>query len=166
MIDVVVVFIVALFVVLGFYWGAIRQLLAVMGLFASLVVSGRYALGLADVVQQFQLERPYAMLTAVMLIMLGVNGTASLLASLIHQFFGLIALGWLDHVIGGVFGLFQAMVTVVTVMLMLAAFPHQDWVEAMRTSLAVNTLVYVFGGVVLPFVPEPLQSSLAIVVFR
>lgn len=166
MVDVFVVLTVALFAVLGFYWGAIRQLLAVMGLLASLVVSGRFAFVIADVFEQYTLERPYAMLLAVLCIMVGVGGTTSVLASLIHQFFGLIALGWLDHLIGGLFGLLQAMVTLVAVMLMLAAFPHQDWVDALRSSIAVNTLVYVFGGVVLPFVPEPLQSSLSIVVYR
>jgi uncharacterized membrane protein required for colicin V production len=75
-------------------------------------------------------------------------------------------LGWLDHLIGGLFGLLQAMITLVAVMLMLAAFPHQDWIDTLRVSMAVNTLVYVFGGVVLPFIPEPLQSSLSIVVYR
>jgi hypothetical protein len=38
--------------------------------------------------------------------------------------------------------------------------------DALRMSHMVNLIVYVFGGVVLTFIPEPLQSALRIVVFR
>jgi len=48
----------------------------------------------------------------------------------------------------------------------LAAFPNQLWIDTLRASTAVNLIVYLFGGTVLPVIPEPLQSAVRIVVFR
>jgi membrane protein required for colicin V production len=78
----------------------------------------------------------------------------------------LIALGWIDHVIGALLGALQAVLLSVIILLVMAAFPNQIWVDMLRASGMVNLSVYMFGGVVLMFVPEPLQTALRIVVFR
>lgn len=166
LVDLVVVFVMAIFAVLGFYWGAIRQLLAMAGLIAGLVVAGRVAIQFAEVLNVFVADRSIAMLLSVTMIMLGINGGASLLASLIQHNFGLIALGTVDHIIGGIFGFVQATVMLVSLMLIMAAFPNQLWIDTLRASTAVNLIVYLFGGMVLPVIPEPLQSSVRMVVFR
>jgi len=166
LVDLAVVLIMAVFVVLGFYWGAIRQILAMAGLVASLVVAGRVAIQFAELLQVFVVDQSIAMFLSVMMIMLAINGGASLVASLIQHHFGLIALGTVDHIIGGVFGLVQATMMLVALLLILAAFPNQLWIDTLRASTAVNLIVYLFGGMVLPVIPEPLQSSVRIVVFR
>lgn len=166
LVDLVVVLTMAIFAVLGYYWGAIRQLLAMAGLIASLVVAGRVAIQFAELLNGYVVDQSIAMFLAVMMIMLGISGGASLLASLIQQRFGLIALGMLDHIIGGIFGFVQATIMLVALLMVLAAFPHQMWIDTLRASTAVNLIVYLFGGVVLPVIPEPLQSSVRIVVFR
>lgn len=166
LVDLVVVFVMAIFAVLGFYWGAIRQLLAMAGLIAGLVVAGRVAIQFAEVLNVFVADRSIAMLLSVTMIMFAINGGASLLASLIQHYFGLIALGTVDYVIGGIFGFVQATIMLVSLMLILAAFPNQLWIDTLRASTAVNLIVYLFGGMVLPVIPEPLQSSVRMVVFR
>jgi membrane protein required for colicin V production len=166
LVDLAIVFIMTMFAVLGFYWGAIRQLLAITGLIASLVVAGRVGVSFAELVQIYVVDQSLAMLLSVMMIMLAVNGGASLLASLIQHHFGLIALGTLDHVIGGILGFVQATIMLVGLLLILAAFPNQLWIDALRASTAVNLVVYLFGGVVLPVIPDPLQSAVRMVIFR
>jgi membrane protein required for colicin V production len=166
LVDLIVVFVMTMFAVLGFYWGAIRQLLAVTGLIASLVVAGRLAIQFAELIQVYVIDQSIAMVLAVVMIMLAVNGGASLLASLIQHHFGLIALGTLDHLIGGVLGFVQATIMLVGLMLILAAFPNQLWIDALRASTAVNLIVYLFGGMVLPVIPEPLQGAVRMVIFR
>ena len=47
-VDLVIITIIVLFTTFGFYWGAIRQLLAVTGLLASIVVASRFAPSVAD----------------------------------------------------------------------------------------------------------------------
>jgi membrane protein required for colicin V production len=165
-VDLVIIIIIVLFTTLGFYWGAIRQLLAVTGLLASIVMASRFASSVADVLQGMIADNTVAMLTAVLLIMMAVSGSASLMASLIQHYYGLIALGWVDHIIGALLGTLQAVLLSVMVLLVMAAFPNQVWVDMLRESSMVNLCVYMFGGVVLMFVPEPLQQALRIVVFR
>lgn len=165
-VDIVILLVVVLFTTLGFYWGAIRQLLAITGLLASFVVAGRYALDVATMLESFPLPSAYTKLVAVLLIMMAINGSASLAASLIQHFAGLIALGWIDHLLGALIGALQSLLVVVGILLVMAAFPHEAWMDALRMSHMVNLIVYVFGGVVLTFIPEPLQSALRIVVFR
>ncbi|MFM7678275.1 MAG: CvpA family protein [Roseiflexaceae bacterium] len=165
-VDIAILLLVVVFTTLGFYWGAIRQLLAIIGLLASFVVAGRYGMSVAALIEPSVANRSYAMLIAVMLIMMAVNGCASLAASLIQQFAGLIALGLVDHLLGALLGALQALLVVVGLLLVMAAFPHQTWMDALRMSNVVNGMVYVFGGVVLTFIPDPLQSALRIVIFR
>jgi membrane protein required for colicin V production len=165
-VDLVIIIIIVIFTTMGFYWGAIRQLLAVTGLLASIVIASRFAPGVADALHGMIADDATAMLVAVLLIMMAVSGSASLLASLIQHYYGLIALGWVDHIIGALLGTLQAVLLTVMVLLVMAAFPNQGWVDMLRASSMVNLSVYVFGGVVLTFVPEPLQHALRIVVFR
>jgi membrane protein required for colicin V production len=165
-VDLVIIIVIVLFTTMGFYWGAIRQLLAVTGLLASIVVASRFAPSVADVLTVQISDDAIAMVVAVLLIMMAVSGSASLIASLIQHYYGLIALGWVDHIIGALLGTLQAVILSVMILLVMAAFPNQVWVDMLRASSMVNICVYVFGGVVLMFVPEPLQQALRIVVFR
>lgn len=166
LVDLAVVLIMTMFAVLGFYWGAIRQLLAITGLIASLVVAGRVSIQFAELIQVYVIDQSIAMFLSVLMIMLAVNGGASVFASLIQQQYGLIALGILDHVIGGILGFVQATMMLVGLLLILAAFPNQLWINELRASTAVNLIVYLFGGMVLPVIPEPLQSAVRMVIFR
>lgn len=165
-VDLVIIIVIVLFTTMGFYWGAIRQLLAVTGLLASIVVASRFAPSVADVLTVQISDDAIAMVVAVLLIMMAVSGSASLIASLIQHYYGLIALGWVDYIIGALLGTLQAVILSVMILLVMAAFPNQVWVDMLRASSMVNMCVYVFGGVVLMFVPEPLQQALRIVVFR
>jgi membrane protein required for colicin V production len=150
----------------GILLGAIRQLLAVTGLLASIVVASRFAPSVSDALHGVITDDAVAMLIAVLLIMMAVSGSASLIASIIQHYYGLIALGWIDHIIGALLGTLQAILLSVMVLLVTAAFPNQIWVDMLRASSVVNLSVYMFGGVVLTFVLEPLQQALRIVVFR
>lgn len=165
-VDIAILLLVVVFTTMGFYWGAIRQLLAITGLLASFVVAGRYGMTVATLIEPLVTNRSYAMVWAFALIMMAVNGSASLAASLIQHFAGLIALGLVDHLLGALLGMLQAFLVVVGLLLVMAAFPHQTWMDALRVSNMVNAIVYVFGGVVITFIPDPLQSALRMVIFR
>jgi len=49
-VDIAILLLVVVFTTLGFYWGAIRQLLAITGLLASFVVAGRYGVSVAALI--------------------------------------------------------------------------------------------------------------------
>lgn len=165
-VDLTMIVIIVLFATMGFYWGAIRQLLAVTGLITSIVVASIFAPSVADSLHSVFVDSAVGMLAAVLVIMMAVSGSVSLMASLIQRYYGLIALGLADHIIGGLLGALQAVLLSVMVLLVMAAFPNQAWVDLLRASRMVSVSVYTFGGVVLMFVPEPLQHALRIVMFR
>jgi hypothetical protein len=107
-----------------------------------------------------------ALLVSVVLLLLLVNGSASYFASVIQQRYGLIALGVIDHSIGAFLAVIQALVTLVALILVSIAYPMGDWHDVLTGSSGVKILIYYFGGAVLSFIPEPLQSALRVVVYR
>ena len=166
LVDVIVVLCVSLYAVLGFYWGAIRQLVALTSVVAGLVVTGRLGITLSHFVAIIVPSPHGALLVSVVLLLVLVNGSASYFASVIQQRYGLIALGVIDHSIGAFLALIQALVTLVALILVSIAYPMGDWHDVLTASSGVKILIYYFGGAVLSFIPEPLQSALRVVVYR
>ena len=166
LVDVIVVLCVSLYAVLGFYWGAIRQLVALTSVIAGLVVSGRLAIPFSHFVAIIVPSQHGALLVSVVLLLLLVNGSASYFASVIQQRYGLIALGVIDHSVGAFLAVIQALMTLVALILVSIAYPIGDWHEVLTGSSGVKILIYFFGGAVLSFIPEPLQSALRVVVYR
>ncbi len=166
LVDVIVVFCVSLYAVMGFYWGAIRQLVALTSVVAGLVVSGRWSIGLSHFVAIVAPSEHAALLIAMLVILFVVNGTSSYFASVIQQRYGLIALGIVDHSIGAFLGVLQALTTIVATILVSIAYPIGTWHDVLVGSSGVKILIYFFGGAVLSFIPEPLQTALRVMVYR
>ncbi|MFM2031450.1 MAG: hypothetical protein RLZZ297_215, partial [Chloroflexota bacterium] len=166
MIDVVVIITVSLYAVLGFYWGAIRQLIALTSVVAALVVTGRVGIDLSRYIALFVGNPQTAMVVAFVVVLLVVNGGSSVLASLIQQRHGLIAFGTIDHSIGAVLAVLQGLMTLVAAILVAIAYPIAGVHALLVQSSGVKVLVYFFGGLVLSCIPEPLQGVLRVVVYR
>lgn len=166
LIDVVVILTVSLYAVLGFYWGAIRQLVALTSVVAALVVTGRIGIDLSRYIALFVGDAHIAMVCAFLGILIVVNGGSSLTASFIQQRYGLIAFGVVDHAIGAVLAVLQSLVTLVAIVLVAIAYPVAGIHAVLVQSSGVKILVYFFGGLVLSCIPEPLQGVLRVIVYR
>ncbi|MFM2308854.1 MAG: hypothetical protein RLY87_975 [Chloroflexota bacterium] len=166
LVDLIVVVFVSFYAVMGFYWGAIRQLIAVTSVVAAFVVVGRTGIGLSHFIALMTKNEQLALIGAVLIILLLINGTASLGASIIQQRYGLIAFGVVDHGLGAFLAVIQALVTLVGLILVSIAYPVGSWHDMLVQSSGVKILIYFFGGAVLSFIPEPLQSALRVVVYR
>ena len=162
----IVILTVSLYAVLGFYWGAIRQLIALTSVVATLVISGRVGVDVARYVALYIGDSHTAMIVAFLLLLLVVNGGSSLCASVIQQRYGLIAFGTIDHAVGAVLAVLQALVTLVAVILITIAYPIAGLHAVLVQSDGVKILVYFFGGLVLSWIPDPLQEVLRVVVYR
>jgi len=88
-----------------------------------------------------------------------VSAVASLVASLLRLFVGLLFLGWADHLLGGVLGLLQAMLAAAALLLGMATFPLPAWSEALQNSTLAEPLLRV-GGVFTPILPELFQGAI------
>ncbi|HWQ13836.1 MAG TPA: CvpA family protein [Roseiflexaceae bacterium] len=153
-IDIAIIVIVLLSGALGLYWGLIRQVLSVAGVAAGVVAAGRYGPQAAEALLSFITDGALAQALGFVLVFAAVSGAASLAASLLHRFVGLLFLGWLDHLLGGVLGAAQGALVSAVLLLAAAAFPHPAWAEALGASRIAPTVVGAASAVLLPLLPE------------
>ena len=149
----------ALFIILGIYWGLIRQVLSLVGLVVGVAMAGRYGPEVADWLSSFVADPVFAGAFGFIAVLLLVSAAASLVASLLRIFAGLLFLGWIDHLLGGVLGLFQATLAAAALLLGMATFPLPAWSEALGNSALAEPLLRV-GGVFTPILPELFQSTI------
>jgi hypothetical protein len=93
LLDILIGIILALAGIAGYYWGLVRQILALAGLAAGLAVAGRYGSDAADALMSFTASRAVAEVGGALTLLALVSGSASLLASLLQLYVGLIVFG-------------------------------------------------------------------------
>ena len=142
----------ALFTLLGIYWGFIRQLLSVVGLLVGVGVAGRYGPNVAEWLSSFVADPRLAGALGFLLVLILVSSLASLVASVLRLFVGLLFLGWFDHLLGGLLGLLQAVLAGAAVLTVLVAFPQPGWSTAIAQSQLAGPLLEI-GGLFAPLLP-------------
>jgi len=147
----------ALFVGLGAYWGLIRQVIAVVGLVVGVALAGRYGPVVALWLSSFIADPGAAGAAGFLSVLLLVSATASLVASLLRLFVGLLFLGWLDHLLGGLLGLAQALLAAAALVLVMHAYPLSLWSEALRTSALAGPLLDL-SVIYAPLLPELVRT--------
>ncbi len=163
-IDIAVLVVIGISVAMGIYWGLIRQVLSLVGIFAGVLLAGRYGGDVAGWLSSFIDSAALAEALGFVVVLVAVSALASLLASLIHRFAGLLFLGWLDHLAGGVLGLVQGALVASVLLLMASAVPNETLSAALAGSQSAGVLLRVFGALLL-LLPEELRSA-AQLVFR
>jgi membrane protein required for colicin V production len=152
-VDTLIVVVILLSGALGIYWGFIRQVLALAGLIAGLVFASRYGANVADALSSFVANDTLARVLGFGIVLIGVSAAASLLASLLRRFVGLLFLGWLDHLAGGLLGLIQGLMVCTIVLLTAATFPLMLWAPAITDSRFAPVIVRAFSFL-LPLLPD------------
>lgn len=160
-IDIAIIVVMLASGALGIYWGLIRQVLSVVGMIAGVVLAAHYGADVADWLSSFVSVGALAQALGFLIVLFGVSGLASLLATLLRRFVGLLFLGWLDHLIGGVLGLLQAAIFCTVVVVVLAAFPTTLWAPLITESQLAPVLVRLFS-VVLLLLPESFRFAATI----
>jgi membrane protein required for colicin V production len=147
-----------LFVLLGLYWGLIRQVLSIVGLVVGVIAAGRYGPDVAAWLSSFIADPTLAGAIGFLGVLLLVSALASLAASALRIFVGLLFLGWLDHLLGGLLGLVQAALAAGALLVMMVAFPLDLWSDAVATSALARPLLQI-GGVFGGLLPEYFQAA-------
>jgi membrane protein required for colicin V production len=147
-----------LFVLLGIYWGLIRQVLAIAGLLVGVGLAGRYGPSVAGWLSSFISDQQVAGIIGFVAVLLLVSALASLIASLLRLFVGLLFLGWVDHLLGGVLGLGQAVLAGTALLIGMVTFPAPAWMGAVDSSALAATLLHA-GGALTALLPEMFGSA-------
>lgn len=157
-VDTVIVVVLLVCGALGIYWGLIRQLLSIAGLVAGVVLASRYGPEVAGWLSSFIQNDQVVQALGFLGVVFAVSSLASLFATLLHRFAGLLFLGWLDHLAGGLLGLLQGALVVAVVVAIAAANPAEAWSGALRESQFAPIVTRVFG-VILLLLPESLRRA-------
>jgi membrane protein required for colicin V production len=157
--DTIIAVVLVLSGALGIYWGFIRQVLSIAGLIAGLVLASRYGGTVAEWLSSYISNIAIAQVLGFMFVLIAVSATASLLATVLRRFVGLLFLGWLDHLIGGLLGVLQGALACTILIIALAAFPTDFWSRALADSRFALLLVRVVGFALLALLPAPLRVA-------
>lgn len=157
-IDIIVIAIIIISAVLGLYWGIIRQVLSIVGLVAGIVVASRYAPSVAEWLTSFLPDTRFVDVIAYGVVVIGVSALASLLASLLHGFVGLLFLGWADHLLGAVLGAIQGAMLATVLVAILAANQSSAISTTLSESQFAAPIVQAFSFI-LALLPESIRTS-------
>ena len=145
--DILIGIILTLAGIAGYYWGLVRQILALAGLAAGLAVAGRYGSDAADALMSFTASRAVAEVGGALTLLALVSGSASLLASLLQLYVGLIVFGNLDHGLGAALGVVHAALLVTALGQVIRAYPLEPWTTMVRDSTLASLLMQTAGVV-------------------
>ena len=157
--DTVIAVVLVLCGALGVYWGLIRQVLSIVGLIAGIVLAGRYGGRVADWLSSFISNDMVVQVLGFILVLVAVSATASLLATLLRRFVGLLFLGWLDHLLGGLLGVLQGALVCTVILIVMASLPTELWSRALAESRIALMLVRLVGVALLALLPAPLRVA-------
>ena len=102
--DIILILALAASIIGGFATGFIKSALSLAGAIVGILLAGRLYAPLASIFP-FIANTGVAKIIAFILILVAVLLIAHLIAKLLHWLTSLILLGWLDHLLGGIFGL-------------------------------------------------------------
>jgi len=138
---------------LGVWRGVVREVMSVLAWVTGVVLAGRFAADLAQLLPINGDLLPHAV--AWVLVLLVVLIAAGLLARLLKQLLSVAGLGLADRLLGGVFGLVRGTMVLMLLVLVIGLTPFKKY--PIWTSSQVVPLVQLLLEFVKPVLPVPLE---------
>jgi membrane protein required for colicin V production len=156
--DYAVLAIVGLSVLLSIMRGFVREVLALASWVIAFFVAKIYVLELVPLLPDAIPNESLRMLAAFLILFLATLLICTLLAIVLSQIFKKIGLGWLDRIIGGMFGLVRGIV-IVTVLVFLAGFTSAPKDVNWRNAMFSAPMEYVVISL-LPWFPSSIAKHI------
>ena len=102
--DIVIIVILAIQTITGFAQGFIKALAGLIGLIVGIILAGRFYENLASGLFRFISNTDTANVVAFVVILIVVWGIFSILASFLTKLVNVVFLGWLNRILGAIFG--------------------------------------------------------------
>jgi len=126
--DMTIVFIIAISTVAAVGRGIVIELLSLTGLVMGLILAGKYYSEAAEKLMVWLHIQALADMAGFLVIVVGTLLFATWLGHYLHRLAKYSGLGWLDSLLGAVFGFVRGAVAVTAAMMALAAFmPQNTW---------------------------------------
>jgi membrane protein required for colicin V production len=165
-VDITILSIVAISTGLGFYWGFIRQVVAVVGLAGGIFAAGRYYASVAEILHPAEgggliADENWARIIAFVAIVILVSVALGVVGSALRLLVKLLFIGCIDRALGGLLGFVMSVMLVVAFVVVVTVFPVPGLSEALQTSRVAQQLSG-FVPVVLAFLPPEFQQYFAL----
>jgi membrane protein required for colicin V production len=156
-IDIIILSSLAISTAMGFFWGLIRQVIAIVGLVGGLVVAGRYYADVAAFLhgsdgRGLVADENWARIIAFVGTMILVSLVVGVVGSVLRVVARLLLLGWLDRLLGALLGLLMSLTLTMAVVIVATVFPVPGLSEGIRDS-QVARLLNGYVPVVLSMLP-------------
>lgn len=156
--DWALVTIIAYSTILAFVRGFLREMFALLGLIAGILLAAWNYSRFATVLERVVNRPEIAQIAAFLLILIAVAVVATLLGKSLHSTAHAIGLGFFDRLLGAAFGFTRGcLIGVVVLMAAAAFFPQSKWAENSRLSSYFLTGAHAVSFVV----PHALREQIA-----
>ena len=157
-IDIIILATLALSLIMGFFWGLIRQVIALVGLAGGLILAGQYYAGAADFLhgsdgKGLVADENWARIIAFVGIMILFSLLLGIVGSTLRLVARLLFLGWLDRLLGAVLGLLIALTLTTSMVIVATVFPVPGLSDGVRDS-QVAQMLSGYIPVVLAMLPQ------------
>jgi uncharacterized membrane protein required for colicin V production len=138
----------------GFFWGLIRQVVSIFGLFVAIWLAAHfYSVG-AGIVSPFIQDQLARNAAGFLLIALGVSIAIGVAASAAQLAANLLFFGIVDHILGAALGFIQFLIVTAVVLVGGTIFPTPFLRDAIAGSKLAPILLQAFSFIVSFFPPE------------
>ncbi|MBN1585692.1 CvpA family protein [Candidatus Uhrbacteria bacterium] len=162
-IDIILLFFVAAFVMIGFWFGFVHMIGSVIGLFGGVLVAGFYYEPFAGFLAGLLgCELNAAKVVAFFLLLILVNRAFGLLFWIVDRIFRITSfipfVKMFDRLLGAVLGLLEGVIVIGLLVFVSAHLPMGEAVAlAMESSRLIHPLGF-FGGILAPLLPQAMGA--------
>ena len=128
--DYIILALLAGFLLKGIFKGLIRQVLALGGMIAGVLLAWQFAPVVSALGIELGIPSTASMIIAFVLIYAAAAYTAKLLTSVLEKIFKVLLLNWLNRLAGGVFGLLEGILLVVIILIILSFTPLERSIQS------------------------------------
>ena len=158
-VDVTILTALTVSLILGLYWGLIRQLAATFGLILAILLAGRFYEQLAGFLSPpdgsgWIKDSSTAKIVAFVAIVIGVSVLIGVVSGIIRTALNLIFLGWLDHVLGALLGVAQMLILIEVILVVASVIRVPNLSDAVDSSTLAGILLRPLSFVVDLLPPE------------
>jgi membrane protein required for colicin V production len=161
-IDVVILIIILLFTIRGLFRGFILELSTLIGLIIGYLAAITYLGLLSALLQSFIPSAPAAVLNIISfsLIFIGINILLRIAANLITRTLKFAMLGWLNRLLGGLFGFVKSILILSIAVFLMSLIPKSE--EMFANSGLQNSILFPMLRLLGPELYEQIQNILGL----
>lgn len=158
-VDVTILTAITVSLILGLYWGLIRQLAATFGLILAILLAGRFYEGVGAFLSPpdgsgLIKDPATAQIVAFAGIVIGVSLAIGIVSGIIRTVLNLIFLGWLDHLLGALLGVIQMLILIEVILVVATVIRVPNLSDTIDNSALAQVLLRPLSFVVDLLPPE------------